>query len=688
MRNELRLMVAIGFACTLGCAHPMPRSAPSPALISDRVHPELWPAVPRALPVDPSVEHAVDRILARMSLEEKVGQVIQAEIGQVTPEDVRRYHLGSILNGGGSHPGGKRRTSPGEWLALADAFYDASMDGSGGGQAIPVIWGCDAVHGHTNVLGATVFPHNIALGATRDLELIRRIGQATAVEMRVTGLDWNFAPTVAVVRDDRWGRTYEGYSEDPEIVRQCAGAMVRGLQGDVGSAGFLDERHVIATAKHFLGDGGTLGGKDRGDNISSEEELRDIHAAGYVGALEAGVQTVMASFSSWHGVKMHDNRNLLTDVLKERMGFDGFVIGDWNGHGQVPGCSDDDCAAAFNAGIDMFMAPDDWRALLGNTLAEVRSGVIPTPRLDEAVRRILRVKMRAGLFQRGRPSSRPLAGRTELLGSPEHRALARQAVRESLVLLKNNGHLLPLRRDLKILVVGDGANDIGKQCGGWTISWQGDGNTNADFPGGSSIWDGIRAIVEASGGIAALSRDGDFQTRPEVAIVVFGEQPYAETEGDRDTLEFRSGTGSGAALLRSLKAAGLPVVSVFLSGRPLWVNPEINASDAFVAAWLPGSEGGAIAEALFRAADGSVAYDFTGRLPYSWPRSPRQGPVNRGDSAYDPLFPFGFGLSVTDDGELQRLPNETGAGAEVSSRGFTRTGPAEAFPRHSEQAPR
>jgi len=632
-------------------------------MASPQVHPELWPSMARAIPTDPGVEHAVADFLARMSLEEKVGQVMQAEIGHVTPEDVRRYHLGSVLNGGGSHPGGGKRTSPAEWLALADAFYDASMDTSDGGQAIPVIWGCDAVHGHNNVVGATIFPHNIALGATRDPELIRRIGGVTAIEVRVTGLDWNFAPTVAVVRDDRWGRTYEGYSEDPEVVRLCAGAMVRGLQGDPRSADFLDGHHVIATAKHFLGDGGTLGGRDRGDNTSSEERLRDIHAAGYVAALEAGVQTVMASYSSWHGRKMHGFRELLTDVLKERMGFDGFVIGDWNGHGQVPGCSDGDCPEAINAGVDMFMAPDRWRALFRHTLAEVRSGEIPSARLDDAVRRILRVKMRAGLFREGRPSSRPLAGRTDLFGSPEHRAVARQAVRESLVLLKNSGHLLPLRRDLKVLVAGDGANDIGKLCGGWTISFQGDGNTNADFPRGSSIWDGIREVVEGSGGTATLAEDGTFETRPDVAIAVFGEDPYAETSGDRDTLEFRSGRHGGLQLLRSLKAAGLPVVSVFLSGRPLCVNRELNASDAFVSAWLPGSEGRGVADVLFRAADSSVAYDFTGRLSYSWPRWPGQTPLNRGEPGYDPLFPLGFGLSVAEDGNLQRLPEEASTDA-------------------------
>jgi beta-glucosidase len=633
----------------MACGQGSTGAANDPAVAPPRVHAEIWPQVSRALPEDPELEAKVDALLARMSLEAKVGQVIQAEITHVTPKDVRRYHLGSILNGGGSFPGGIKRASVADWVALADAFYDASMSGSGGGPAIPIIWGCDAVHGHSNVIGATIFPHNIGLGATRDPELIRKIGEVTAVEMRITGLDWTFAPTVAVVRDDRWGRTYEGFSEDPEIVRECAGAMVRGMQGDPGSSGFLDGQHVIATAKHFLGDGGTFGGKDRGDNRSSEEQLRDIHAAGYVAAVGVGVQTVMASFSSWQGRKMHGFTELLTGVLKERMGFDGFIIGDWDGHGELPGCSAGDCPEAINAGIDMFMAPDTWKALYRHTLAEVRSGVIPQSRLDDAVRRILRVKMRAGMFQRGRPSSRPLAGRADLLGSSEHREVARRAARESLVLLKNSGGLLPLRRDLNVLVAGDGANDIAKQCGGWTISWQGTGNSNADFPHADSIWDGIRGAVEGGGGAAMLSEGGKFEKRPDVAIVVFGEDPYAETDGDRKTLELRSGKGA-LKLLRSLKASGISIVSVLLSGRPLCVNPELDASDAFVAAWLPGSEGGAVADLLFRAADGSVAHDFTGRLPYSWPRRPDQTPLNRGDESYDPLFPFGFGLSVADGG--------------------------------------
>ncbi len=411
------------------------------------------------------------------------------------------------------------------------------------------------------------------------------------------------------------------------------------------------------------------GGVDRADNLASEAELRDLHGAGYVSAIEAGVQTVMASFSSWQGRTMHGNRELLTDVLKGRLGFDGFIVGDWNGHADVEGCSSSSCPAAFNAGIDMFMAPEDWRALLENTIEQARSGVIPMDRLDDAVRRILRVKMRAGLFDKGKPSSRPLAGRSELLGSPEHRAVARQAVRESLVLLKNNGGLLPLERSQRVLVAGDGADDIAKQCGGWTLTWQGTDLANEDFPGATSIWHGIRAAVEAAGGTATLSVDGSFSgPPPDVAIVVFGEEPYAEFHGDRETLDYGLFRPDDLKLLQRLQAAGVPVVSIFLSGRPMWVNPELNASDAFVAAWLPGTEGGGVSDLIFRSAAGGSAHDFTGRLAHSWPRTPLQTPLNRGDAGYDPLFAFGFGLSSQDRVELGQLPEDRGAAIPDGAR--------------------
>ncbi|HEV2865413.1 MAG TPA: glycoside hydrolase family 3 C-terminal domain-containing protein, partial [Allosphingosinicella sp.] len=344
-------------------------------------------------------------------------------------------------------------------------------------------------------------------------------------------------------------------------------------------------------------------------------------------------------------------------------GFDGLVVGDWNAHGQVPGCSNTSCPQSFNAGLDMFMAPDSWRDLYRNTIDQVRSGVIPTARLDEAVRRILRVKLRAGLFDRGRPSSRPLAGRFELLGSPEHRAVARQAVRESLVLLKNSNNLLPLRPGANVLVAGDGADNISKQAGGWTITWQGNGLTNADFPNAQSIYAGIRQTVSAAGGTATLSPEGRYTSRPDVAIVVFGEDPYAEFVGDRRTLEFSPADKSHLELMRRLRSEGIPVVAVFLSGRPMWVNPELNAADAFVAAFLPGSEGGGIADVLFANADGSVRNDFRGRLSYSWPRRADQTPLNPRDPDYDPLFAYGYGLRYGQSGELPALSEERPAGA-------------------------
>jgi beta-glucosidase len=649
-------------AALLACSADSGRAADIPG----GVHPNLWPRVQRALPADPALEARIDALLAGMTVEQKVGQLIQADIDSITADDLRHFPLGSILNGGNSGPANDDLAPASEWLAAADRFYAASIDPSHGKHPIPTLWGTDAVHGHNNIIGATLFPHNIGLGATRDPGLIRRIGEATAIEVRVTGQDWSFGPTLAVVTDERWGRSYESYSEDPEIVRDYAGAMVTGLQGAVGTAQFLDASHVIATPKHFVGDGGT-GGRDQGDNRASETELRDIHAAGYPPALAAGAQAVMVSFSSWQGVKLSGNRGLLTDVLKGRMQFDGVVIGDWNAHGQVPGCTNFSCAAAINAGIDVLMAPDSWKPLFGNTLTQVKAGEIPAARLEDAVRRVLRVKLRAHLLEEGRPSSRPLAGHFELLGSAEHRAVARQAVRESLVLLKNHNHLLPLSSHAHVLVAGDGADNIPKQCGGWTISWQGTGISNKDFPHGESIFSGIQAAVRAGGGTAQLSPSGEFKNKPDVAIVVFGENPYAEFQGDIGTVEYSPGDKHDLQLLRSLRARGVPVVAVFISGRPLWVNPEINTSDAFVAAWLPGSEGGGIADVLFAAPDGRVAHDFHGKLSFSWPRTPQQT-----QAGANPLFPYGYGLTYASDGNLAALPEDPGTPpvTQVDARTF------------------
>jgi beta-glucosidase len=623
-------------------------------------HPERWPVVKNPVTIDPKIEARIKSILAKMSLEQKVGQIVQADLGSVTPDDVATYHLGSILNGGNSAPGGKQWAPAAEWLADADRFYDASVRDKGGLPIIPITWGSDAVHGHNNVTGATLFPHNIGLGAMRNPELMRKIGAATAVEMRATGLDWTFAPTLAVVRDDRWGRTYESYSENPAVVASYAGPLVEGLQGKVGAKDWLKGPHIVATAKHFVGDGGTDNGKDQGDNRSSEAALRDIQAAGYRPALAAGVQSVMASYNSWHGEKMHGNRSLLTGVLKGRMNFGGFIVGDWNGHGQVKGCTATNCAASINAGLDMFMAPDSWKALYVSTLAQAKDGSLPMARLDDAVSRILRVKLRAGLFEAGRPSSRMLAGQFSKIGSPEHRAIARQAVRESLVLLKNDGNALPLRGGDHLLIAGDGADSYMKQSGGWTLSWQGTGLPRSDFPGATTIG---QALVGASAGrykSAEISVDGSYRQTPSTAVVVFGEDPYAEFQGDVPDLMFRD-KSDNLALLKKYKAAGIKTVAIFLSGRPMWVNSHINAADAFVAAWLPGSEGGGVADVLFGKAD------FKGKLSFSWPKRATQYDLNIGDKAYDPLFAYGYGLTYANPGKVGVLSEVSGlaAGADL-----------------------
>ena len=660
----------IGIAAAAGI--PLASATPSaaeaaPPRAAQEIHPDVWPALSPAVTPDAAIEARITAILAGMTVEQKVGQLIQPDIASFTPEDLRHFDFGSILNGGNSSPNGNEFAPPSEWLALADRFYDASLDPSHGAHPIPILWGTDAVHGHNNIVGATIFPHNVGLGATRDPNLIQKIGEATAREVRVTGLDWSFGPTLAVVRDIRWGRAYESYSEDPQVVRQYATAMLTGLQGKPGTPGFLDSSHVIASPKHFIGDGGTNGGVDQGDNLSSETELRDIHAAGYYAAIAAGAQTVMASFSAWHGVRMSADQPLLTQVLKGRMAFDGFVVGDWNSHALVAGCTKFNCPAAVNAGLDMYMAPDGWKDLYANTLRQARAGEIPAGRLDDAVRRILRVKLRVHLFDEGRPSSRPLAGHYELLGAPAHRAVARQAVRESLVLLKNSHHLLPLAPHSHVLVAGDGADNIGKQSGGWTITWQGTGVTNKDFPNGETIYAGIREAVTAAGGTAELNSGGDFKTKPDVAIVVFGENPYAEFQGDIATAEYSPGTKSDLQLLQKLRKSGIPVVAVFLSGRPLWVNPELNASDAFVAAWLPGTEGAGIADVLFKTAAGRVHYDFHGKLSFSWPRTPQQTQAILTPSASgSPLFPIGFGLRYHDDGELRALPEDVAASGSAA----------------------
>lgn len=627
----------------------------SHAIDSEQVN---WPDVNTKLKQDPAVEKQIDELIEGMTIEQKVAQMVQPEIGYLSVEQMRKYGFGSYLNGGNTAPYGNKRASMKQWLQYADEMYQASVDASIDGSAIPTVWGTDAMHGHSNVYGATLFPHNIGLGATRDKELIKRIGQATAKEVAATGIEWSFAPTVAVVRDDRWGRTYESYSENPDLVKDYAGEMVVGIQGSINND-FLTGTNRIATAKHFVGDGGTERGIDRGNTIIDEKGLRDIHSPGYFSAINEGVQSVMASFNSWNGQRVHGDKYLLTEVLKKQMGFDGFVVSDWNAHKFVEGCDLEQCAAAINAGVDVIMVPEHFEAFYHNTVAQVKEGTISEERINDAVRRFLRAKIRWGLFSRGKPSSRSESQHPEWLGAAEHRELAREAVRKSLVLLKNNDKILPIKATSKILVAGDGADSIAKQAGGWSVSWQGTDNTNDDFPNATSIFAGLKKQVENAGGQIELNEAGNYSVKPDVAIVVIGEEPYAEWFGDIEYLEYQHKTKADLALLKKLKADGIAVVTVFLSGRPLWINKELNASDAFVAAWLPGSEGEGVADVLLTDKKGNIQHDFSGKLSFSWPKYDTQYTLNLGDENYDPLFAYDYGLTYQDTVNVPLLSEKT-----------------------------
>ena len=591
-------------------------------------------------------EDLIEQLIDGMTIEEKVGQVIQGDLDFISPQDVKKFKIGSVLNGGNTAPNGDKYSSVDDWKSLSKEFYDASPTYKG--IKVPVLWGTDAVHGHNNVIGATLFPHNIGLGASGNADLMRSIGKAIALEVLSTGVAWTFAPTVAVPQDDRWGRTYEGFSEDPLLVSKLGKAFVLGLQGEGDT--LLDNNHVIATAKHFMGDGGTFEGIDQGNTRISEIGLRDLHGYPYFDALDACAQTVMASFNSWNGKKLHGYKELLTDILKKDMQFDGFVVGDWNGHGQVEGCSNTKCAQSFNAGVDMFMVPENWKDLLRNTIRQVKSGEISETRLDDAVRNILKVKSRLGLFN-GRV---PHEFKENYLGDPKHMALARQAVRESLVLLKNNNQLLPLDPSQHIGIIGDAAKKISSQTGGWTITWQGRENLNSDFINVNSIYEALEKVVISSGGTIEFSNNGKFSKDPDVVIGVFGEEPYAEMLGDLKDVSFAATDPKFLPLLEAMNAQNIPTVSIFLSGRPLVVNSQLNASDAFIAAWLPGSAVEGIADVIFTK-DNKINFDFLGKLSYSWPKNKDQAVLNHTDSVYDPLFPFGYGLTYTSDLEIERI---------------------------------
>ena len=601
---------------------------------------------------DAAIRQKVDTLLAKMNLDQKIGQMTQAERMSVTPEDVRRYHLGSVLSGGGSSPG---NNLPEDWVSMNDAYWVASMDEDDLHLAIPILYSVDAVHGNNNVRGATLFPHNIGLGAANDHDLIKRIAKITAREVLASGVDWTFAPTLAVARNINWGRTYESFSEDPDIVASCAGNFVQGLQGDLGADS------VVASLKHWVGDGGTTNGIDQGETTLSRDELEQIHIKPYYPALAEGALTVMASFNSWNGDKCHGHKYLLTDVLKNEMNFDGFVISDWDGIDYLSEDYHEAVALAVNAGIDMFMISEKWKEFIDHTRRNVQRGSISLKRVDDAVRRILTVKFACGLFDKPLPSKRFWSNHASF-GTRQHRKVAREAARKSLVLLKNEGSVLPLDKKTRILVAGRNAHNRGHQCGGFSIDLQGTCG-NEYIEGGTSIWEGIHEMIASavlSTGINGADADPD---QHDVAIVVIGEEPYAEGLGDirsgdhviveagsqingsmnvlspyGHTLELAKLYPEDLETIKTISGKGIPVITVLVSGRPLVIGKELEESAAFVAAWLPGSEGQGVADVLFG------DFDFQGKLSFSWPQSDAQLSATTGKNR-TPLFPLGYGLT-------------------------------------------
>jgi beta-glucosidase len=602
--------------------------------------PSLFAAGPPQASARPlkSFDAQANALLARMTLEEKIGQMTQAEQDALHDiGDIETYFLGSLLSGGNSDP--KAGNSLAAWTDIYDKYQARAIKTRLG---IPILYGIDAVHGHGNVLGATVFPHNIGLGCTRNPKLVERAARVTAEEVRATGIQWTFAPCVTVPRDERWGRTYEGFGEAPELARDLGEAAVRGFQGsDLGNP-----LSILACAKHYVGDGGTTFGTgsfehpvthkrllDQGDTRVSEKELREIHMQGYVSTVRAGVGTIMPSYSSWNGVKMSAHKKLLTDVLKNELGFDGFLISDYNAIDQITPDYKRAIEISTNAGMDMFMVPTKYREFFTLLKELVNEGKVPMSRIDDAVRRILRVKFAMGLMDKNRSQ---LADRSlhKTFGSAEHRQVARECVRESLVLLKNAKKTLPLSKKLaRIHVGGRSADDLGNQCGGWTIEWQ--GKSGQELPGGTTILKAIRQTVAPATKVT-FAKDGSGAEGASVGIVVVGETPYAEGVGDTEDLSLAP---EDVAAIDNMKRAGIPVVVVLVSGRPMIINSVLDKVDAFVAAWLPGTEGQGVADVLFG------DYKPIGKLSFTWPRSMAQIPINVGDKAYDPLFKYGFGLS-------------------------------------------
>lgn len=597
--NKLRSQQMLAFFAAASLAAPMLRASPS----SD-----------------------ADALLAKMTLDEKIGQMVQVDMLALKDKaDVRNYFLGSVLSGGDSDPADNR---PETWLTAVMEFRAEALQTR---LKIPLLYGIDAVHGHNNILGAVIFPHHVGMGATHDPALVEKADHVTAEEVAGTGINWAFAPCIAVSRDIRWGRSYESYSQSPELVAELGAASIRGFQGDR-----LNKNSVLACAKHFAGDGGTEKGKDQGNDVCDEATFRRIYVAPYAAAINAGVGSIMVSYNSWNGQKMHGNKHLLTDILKNEMGFKGFLVSDWAAIDQLSPNYKSDIETSINAGLDMVMIPygpgdksskNNYREFIADLKDLVGSGKVSQDRIDDAVRRILRVKYQMGLFD-DRTVDPAL---TAAIGSSEHREVARQCVRESLVVLKNANHLLPLKKDLKrITVIGKGANDIGMQCGGWTITWQG---RNGDVTtGGTTLLKAIKETV-STGTEVNYSPDGSDLKSPDVIIAVVGEEPYAEFKGDRQDLNLAP---TDVALIAKAKAANVPVLTLLYSGRPLILGSALDQSDVFIAAWLPGTEGLGLTDVLF----GDHAP--TGKLPRLWPANNEQLAVDH--VAGKSLFPAGFGL--------------------------------------------
>ena len=573
-------------------------------------------------------------LMSYMTLEEKVGQMTQVERKFLDGDNnISKYFLGSLLSGGGSAPA---KNFPKAWADMYDRFQKVALSTRLG---IPIIYGVDAVHGHNNVIGATIFPHHVGLGCTNNPKIVEDVYRATAVEVAATGVDWNFAPCLAVPRDERWGRAYEGFGETPEIVKSMAAAAVVGLQTDKLNS----QTSILATAKHFLGDGGTVWGTglnkkmDQGDTQVSDQEMREIHLPGYLPALEAGVGSIMPSYSLINGTYMHMSNDLLNGLLKKELGFKGFVVSDWAALERMVGQPDykKNIINCINAGIDMVMVPgavpdgnQSFQNFISLLTESIKEGSISEARINDAVARILKIKFEMGLFEN------PFTDRSLLskVGSKEHRAIARDAVKQSLVVLKNNG-VLPISKDLgQIHVAGKNADDLGNQCGGWTITWQGE---SGPLTKGTTIYEAIQVAVSSFTNVT-YSKDGSGAKGANVGIVVVGETPYSEMMGDKESLQLDK---KDLKAIENVRKAGVPVVVVMVSGRPLIIEDEVDKWDGLIAAWLPGSEGKGVTDVLFG------DYNPTGRLSVSWPRSMDQIPINFGDETYDPLFEYGFGLS-------------------------------------------